>query len=197
MRSYFLDSSQENQIKSRPRDYSFKEWLKFKIRHTNINKIVKNAVLNEWVLDCFDEESETNKDPFLRSLEEYKLAFDMEIEQLADEYELDIGKKGYVLDDIWEKCEHVHEGTIYSWHDEGFEEEEHWESGLDEKYYDPPQVCVETIKVKRYTFENKQKFICVTKILDKDLPLGRVNGSRFKGMIRKEIDTGGSVQMET
>ncbi|GJZ64810.1 hypothetical protein Tco_0621506 [Tanacetum coccineum] len=48
----------------------------------------------------FEEELETNKDPFSRSLDEYKLAFDMEIEQLADEYELGIGKKGYVLDDI-------------------------------------------------------------------------------------------------
>ncbi|GJR17467.1 putative reverse transcriptase domain-containing protein, partial [Tanacetum coccineum] len=34
----------------------------------------------------------------------------------------------------------VRGGTMYSWHNEGFEEEERWESGLDEKYYDPPQV---------------------------------------------------------
>ncbi|GKC70895.1 hypothetical protein Tco_1116778, partial [Tanacetum coccineum] len=57
-------------------------------------------------------------------LEEYKLAFDMEIEQLVDEYELGIGKKGYVLDDIWEKYEQVHGGTMSSWLDEGFKEEE-------------------------------------------------------------------------
>ncbi|GJT61858.1 hypothetical protein Tco_1005391 [Tanacetum coccineum] len=55
---------------------------------------------------------------------EYKLAFDMDIEQLVDEYELGIGKKGYVLDDIWEKYEQVHGGTMYSWLDEGFKEEE-------------------------------------------------------------------------
>ncbi|GKB48503.1 reverse transcriptase domain-containing protein [Tanacetum coccineum] len=91
----------ENQIKTRLRDYSFKEWLKLKIGHTNVNTMVKNAVLNEWVFDFFEVESETSKDPFLRSLEEYKLVFDMDIEQLADEYEFDIGKKGYVLDDIW------------------------------------------------------------------------------------------------
>ncbi|GJV30689.1 putative reverse transcriptase domain-containing protein [Tanacetum coccineum] len=52
----------------------------------------------------------------------------------------------------------VYERTTYSWHDDGFEEEERWESGLDEKYCDSPQV------------------------------------SRFKGMIRKEMDTVGSVQ---
>ncbi|GJX73928.1 hypothetical protein Tco_0312523 [Tanacetum coccineum] len=124
------------------RDYSFKEWLKLKIRHTNVNKTVKNAILNKWVLNCFEEESETNKDPFSRILKEYKLVFDIKIEQLADEYEFGIGKKGYVLDDIWEKCEQVHRGTMYSWHDEGFEEEEHSESGLDEKYY------VETYELK-------------------------------------------------
>ncbi|GJU92812.1 hypothetical protein Tco_1317568 [Tanacetum coccineum] len=110
MKSYFPNSSQENQIKPQSRDYSFKEWLKLKIRHTNVNKTVKNAILNKWVLNY--------------------------------EYELGIGKKGYVLDDIWEKCEQVHRGTMYSWHDEGFEEEEHSESGLDEKYY------VETYELK-------------------------------------------------
>ncbi|GJV50964.1 hypothetical protein Tco_1446705 [Tanacetum coccineum] len=34
--------------------------------------------------------------------------FDHEIEQLENEYKLRIGKKGYILDNIWEKCEHVH-----------------------------------------------------------------------------------------
>ncbi|GJV65760.1 hypothetical protein Tco_1476588 [Tanacetum coccineum] len=76
------------------------EWLKLKIGHTNVNKSVKNVVLNEWVIDCFEEESKTSKDPYSRSLEEYKLVFDIKIEQLADEYELGIGKKGYILDDI-------------------------------------------------------------------------------------------------
>nr|GEX40674.1 hypothetical protein [Tanacetum cinerariifolium] len=102
MKSYFPDFSQEDQIKHRLRDYSFKEWLKLKIGHTNVNKSMKNAVLNERVLDCFEEDSETSKDPYSRSFENYKLVFDIKIEQLADEYELGIGKKGYVLDDIWE-----------------------------------------------------------------------------------------------
>ncbi|GJR95727.1 zinc finger, CCHC-type containing protein [Tanacetum coccineum] len=42
--------------------------------------------------------------------DEYKAVFDNEIEQLANEYELNIGKKGYILDNIWEKCEQVHGG---------------------------------------------------------------------------------------
>ncbi|GKB10579.1 MAK10-like protein [Tanacetum coccineum] len=34
-------------------------------------------------------------------------------------------------------------------------------------------------------------------MLDDELPLGRANGSRFKGMIQKEMDIGGSVSRET
>ncbi|GJW45596.1 hypothetical protein Tco_0077242 [Tanacetum coccineum] len=95
-----------NQIKPRPKDYSFKEWLKVKIGHTNVSEAVKSAVLNEWFLDSFDVESYCAgicNDPYSRNLEEYKAVFDNEIEQLANEYKLRIGKKGYILDDIWEK----------------------------------------------------------------------------------------------
>ncbi|GJS79745.1 phospholipase-like protein [Tanacetum coccineum] len=60
-----------------------------------------------------------------------------------------IGKKGYILNDIWEKCKHVHGGAMYSRHDEGFEEEERCESGLDEKYYDLPQAKGKWVKVHR------------------------------------------------
>ncbi|GKG59480.1 hypothetical protein Tco_0605131, partial [Tanacetum coccineum] len=59
-------------------------------------------------LDSFEEESGTSKDPYSRDLEEYKLVFDNKIKQLANEYELGIGNKGYILDDIWEKCKQVH-----------------------------------------------------------------------------------------
>nr|GEW21838.1 hypothetical protein [Tanacetum cinerariifolium] len=79
MKSYFCNSSQENQIEPRPRDYSFKEWLKLTIGHTNVNKIVKHTKLNEWVLDCFEDQSKTSKSSYSRSLEEYKLVFDIEI----------------------------------------------------------------------------------------------------------------------
>ncbi|GJS64366.1 RNA-directed DNA polymerase, eukaryota, reverse transcriptase zinc-binding domain protein [Tanacetum coccineum] len=116
-----------NPNKPRPHDYSFKEWLKVKVGHTNVSKTVKNVVLNEWVLNSL------RKSQILQKL-------------LANEYELRIGKKGYILDDILEKCKQVHEETTYPWHDEGFEEEDRWESGLYEKYYNPPQVCIETFE---------------------------------------------------
>ncbi|GKC80985.1 hypothetical protein Tco_1136702 [Tanacetum coccineum] len=35
---------------------------------------------------------------------DYKWEFNLEIDKLADEYELGIGKKGHILDNIWEYC---------------------------------------------------------------------------------------------
>ncbi|GKD97454.1 hypothetical protein Tco_1381351 [Tanacetum coccineum] len=101
--------------------------VKVKVEHTNVNKSVENVVLNEWILDSFDEESSPSGmsiDPYSRNLEEYIFVFDNEVEQLTNEYEFKIGKKRYILDDIWEKREQVHEGTIYTWHNDRFEKDE-------------------------------------------------------------------------
>ncbi|GKD95382.1 hypothetical protein Tco_1375219, partial [Tanacetum coccineum] len=97
----------------------------------------------EWLLDSFDLEADyarTRDDPYSRRFDEYNNAFDIEIRQLSNEYDLRIGKKGYVLDDVWEKCEQAHGGMIYSWHDEEFEEEQQWESGIEKTNYNPPRL---------------------------------------------------------
>ncbi|GJZ49811.1 phospholipase-like protein [Tanacetum coccineum] len=125
------------------KDYSYEEWLRLKLGHINVSKSVRNAVLNEWVLDSFNVETDygkTHDKPYSRTFDEYKGVFDNKIEQLGNEYDLRIGKKGYDLDDVW------------------------------------------------YSFEGGGSFVCITKQLDGALPLGRVNGSRFMGMIRKEMD---------
>ncbi|GJW06560.1 hypothetical protein Tco_1568983 [Tanacetum coccineum] len=148
----------------RPRDYSFKEWFKVKIGHTNVNKFVKNAVLNEWILDSFYVESNSSgmsNDPYSRDLEECKLVFDNEIAQLANEYELRIGKRGT-------SC------TTYA---------------KNVNKYMGERCTHGTTKDLRKKNDGRV-------MLDDDLPLGRANGSRFKGMIRKEMDTAGSVQKE-
>ncbi|GKC91719.1 hypothetical protein Tco_1152368 [Tanacetum coccineum] len=44
-------------------------------------------------------------------------------------------------------------------------------------------VHVETFKVKRYSFDTGQSFICVTKELMDALPMGREKGSRFRDII--------------
>ncbi|GJQ94587.1 zinc knuckle CX2CX4HX4C containing protein [Tanacetum coccineum] len=60
--------------------------------------------------------------------------------------------------------------------------------GIEIEKYDPPEVQVETFKVRKYSFKGGQKFDCVTKEVDDALPLKRRNRSRFKEMIRKEFD---------
>ncbi|GJZ15988.1 hypothetical protein Tco_0551665 [Tanacetum coccineum] len=85
----------------------------------------------------------------------------------------------------------------YRWHDEGFEEEERWECGIEKTDYEPPFVDIETFEIKRYSFKGGRSFICIAKQLDDALPLGRVNGSRFIGMIRKEMDEEGGTIRKT
>nr|GEV95947.1 hypothetical protein [Tanacetum cinerariifolium] len=103
-------------------------------------------MLNEWILDSFDIEADfagIHNDAYSRNLDEYKVVFDNEIEQLANEYELKIRKKRKKSD-----------GKV--------------------------------VLTKNITTPSKDV-----------LPLGRVNGSRFKGITQKEKDTVGSVQRET
>ncbi|GJR06060.1 hypothetical protein Tco_0575385 [Tanacetum coccineum] len=125
-----------------------------------------------------------------RSFDDHKWAFDLEIDKLTDEYKHRNGKKGHILDDIWEYCNKVHNESTYEWHDHGFEEDERNDMGIKIEEYNPPEVQVETFKVKRYSFKSGQSFVCVSKDLDYVLPLGRKNESRFKAMIRKELEKG-------
>ncbi|GKA80135.1 hypothetical protein Tco_0786731 [Tanacetum coccineum] len=84
-----------------------------KFGHTNIEKSLKNIVLNEWVLGSFDTGSNSSgisNEPYSRDLQKYSSEFENKITQLANEYELRIGKKGYILDDICEKGERVYGG---------------------------------------------------------------------------------------
>ncbi|GJT81769.1 RNA-directed DNA polymerase, eukaryota, reverse transcriptase zinc-binding domain protein [Tanacetum coccineum] len=115
----------------------------------------------------------------------------------SNKYELGIGKKGPMLEDIWENYRKVQEDNTYWWHDHKSEEAERRQLGTDIEEYDPPMVHVETFEVKRYSFDTGQNFICVTKELMDALPLGRENGSRFRDMIRKETDSGRRIHRKT
>ncbi|GJY26571.1 hypothetical protein Tco_0401297 [Tanacetum coccineum] len=132
-------SSQESN-NLRPRNYTFREWTLIKVGHTDISEPVKKALLKLWLIDCFQDESGIVKNLLSRSFYDYKWVFDLEIDQLADEYELGIGKKGHMLDKIWEYCKEVHRDSTYWWHDHGFEEEEHDKMGIEIDKYDPPEV---------------------------------------------------------
>ncbi|GJU57038.1 hypothetical protein Tco_1234804 [Tanacetum coccineum] len=57
--------------KPRPRDYTFKEWVKLKKGHLDISKSVRNDLFRLWVIDQFSEALDPNKDPLERYLDEY------------------------------------------------------------------------------------------------------------------------------
>ncbi|GJV50969.1 phospholipase-like protein [Tanacetum coccineum] len=91
-------------------------------------------------------------------------------------------------DFLQEKCQQNYKKTNEAWYDEGYEEDEMWQNGDEKTDYDPPYVNVKTFEVKKYSFKGGRSFICITDREDEALPLGRVNGARFKDMIRKELE---------
>ncbi|GKB02075.1 hypothetical protein Tco_0830119 [Tanacetum coccineum] len=102
---WYKENSHDN--KPRPRDYTFREWMIVKVGHTNVKESVNKALLKSWVINCFKEALDPDKDPMEKRFDDYKWVFDLEIEQLADEYELGIGKKGHILDIIWKNCKNI------------------------------------------------------------------------------------------
>ncbi|GJU98816.1 phospholipase-like protein [Tanacetum coccineum] len=103
--------------------------------------------------------------------------FNNEIKHLSNEYILRIGKKGYVLDDVWEKCQQNYKKTNEAWHDEAYEEDEMWRIGNEKSDYDPHYVNVNTFEVKKYSFKGGRSFICITDREDEALPSGHINGA--------------------
>ncbi|GKD58802.1 hypothetical protein Tco_1296311 [Tanacetum coccineum] len=91
-------TSSEESNNPRPRDYTFMEWTLIKVVHADISEPAKKALLKLWLIDCFRDESGIIKNPLSRSFYDYKWVFDLEIDQLADEYELEIGKKDILLE---------------------------------------------------------------------------------------------------
>ncbi|GJW12183.1 hypothetical protein Tco_1578010 [Tanacetum coccineum] len=51
-----------------------------KVGHTNVNESLKKALLKSWVIDCFEEALDPDKDPMERCFDDYKWVFDLEIE---------------------------------------------------------------------------------------------------------------------
>ncbi|GJS80362.1 hypothetical protein Tco_0730243 [Tanacetum coccineum] len=57
--------------KPRPRDYTFKEWVKLKKGHMDISKSVRKDLFRLWVIDQFTQALDPDKDPLERCLDEY------------------------------------------------------------------------------------------------------------------------------
>ncbi|GKA56718.1 hypothetical protein Tco_0755790 [Tanacetum coccineum] len=62
------------------------------------------------------------KDPQAKSFDDYKRVFDLEIDQLTDEYEFRIGKKGHMARNIGSSSRKT-QGITQTMHDHGFEED--------------------------------------------------------------------------
>ncbi|GJY76340.1 retrovirus-related pol polyprotein from transposon TNT 1-94 [Tanacetum coccineum] len=140
---WYKENSHDN--KPRPRDYTFREWMIVKVGHKNVNESVKKALLKSWVIDYFEEALDPNKDLIERSFDDYKWSFDLEIKKLADEYELGIGKKGHILEMIWENYKNIQGKAKEWWYDYWLEEDEKQEN--EDKKYDPPMIHLETFEV--------------------------------------------------
>ncbi|PWA53962.1 hypothetical protein CTI12_AA436730 [Artemisia annua] len=159
------------------RDYSFDEWITRKFGTTNIDKKTRLKAFVEWMIDIYTDKSdklEEYDDPFERSFEKFKSEFERE--------------------DIWEKCGRTFKKGRKFWHEVELEAMEVHECQLEGKRYDPPEVKVETFKVHKYTMDGVGSFISIDKTIDKQLPLGRMNGAKFKELIREEMHTQLGVQ---
>ncbi|GJR26900.1 phospholipase-like protein [Tanacetum coccineum] len=136
-------------IRPRPCNYSFEEWLKIRTGHNNLHESDRKFIFNEWILYSYDVEEEYARDigdPYFRRFDEYNRVFNNEIEHLSNEYILRIGRKGYVLDDVWEKCQQKYKKTNEAWHDEAYEEDEMWRIGDEKTDYDPPMLTLKLLK---------------------------------------------------
>ncbi|GJX70263.1 reverse transcriptase domain-containing protein [Tanacetum coccineum] len=109
--------------------------------------------------------------------------FNLEIDKLADEYELGIGKKGHILDSIWEYCNQVHNKNN-EWHNYEFENKECEEIGIEDKDYHPPEVQVETFEVKNVGLEaeflGRSAKLIGLKFLQLELRLGKIPSRSFR-----------------
>ncbi|GJX43016.1 hypothetical protein Tco_0259692 [Tanacetum coccineum] len=136
-------------IRPRPCNYSFEEWLKIRMGHNNLHESDREFIFNEWILDSYDTEEEYAREigyPYSRRFDEYNRMFKNEIEHLSNEYNLRIGKKGYVLDDVWEKCQQNYKKINEAWHDEADEEDEMWQIRDEKTNYNLPYVDIETFE---------------------------------------------------
>ncbi|PWA59488.1 BYPASS-related protein [Artemisia annua] len=171
--------------KLKGRDYSVDEWITKRFGSANIEKETRLKAFVEWMIDSYSDESVKSKeydDPLERSFERFKLEIEREVLQLLDEYELKIGIKGYVLQDIWEKCKRTFKKGRKFWHEVELEEMEVHKCQLEGRRYDPPEIKVETFEVRTYTLDGVGSFISIDKPIDKLLPIGRRNGEKFKDL---------------
>ncbi|GJQ99737.1 phospholipase-like protein [Tanacetum coccineum] len=82
--------------KPRPRDYTFKEWVKLKKGHLDISESVRKDLFRPWVIDQFTEELDPDKNPLERCLDEYNWNKDWWYDYwYENEEKTELGNKDY------------------------------------------------------------------------------------------------------
>nr|GEY97773.1 RNA-directed DNA polymerase, eukaryota, reverse transcriptase zinc-binding domain protein [Tanacetum cinerariifolium] len=80
-----------------------------------IHESSRKRAFNDWIFEDYSENSdnsdESNKQ-YLMDYEKFYYKFVDEMDQLSDEYELGIGKKRDILQDIWDKCGEVSDDSL-------------------------------------------------------------------------------------
>ncbi|GKD39924.1 phospholipase-like protein, partial [Tanacetum coccineum] len=170
-----------NEVFGENKQGTLRQWICF---HDHERQTVKGSQMG--FADFLQEYAKVIGDPYSRRFDEYKRVFNNEIEHLSNEYILRIGKKGYILDDVWEKYQQNYKETNEAWHDKGYGDDELWQSRDEKTNYDPPYVNVKSFKVKIYSFNKGCSFICITDCEDEALPLGRVN-ERLNPEARRQL----------
>ncbi|GJX26730.1 putative ribonuclease H-like domain-containing protein [Tanacetum coccineum] len=127
----------------------------------SIDTLIQLIICRNLKLNTKADYGRTRDDPYSRRFGEYKKVFNSEIEQLANEYDLRIGKKGMP----WMTYGKSAKNSMVVCYTHG------------------------AIRDSRKKSDGK--------VLDDALPLGRANGSRFMGMIRKEMEEEGGAQRKT
>ncbi|GJV94996.1 hypothetical protein Tco_1546573 [Tanacetum coccineum] len=97
----------------------------------DIYGINEKGKLREWYC-CHDDKRRGMTGEGYHSLDLLLVKYggSQEIDQLTDEYELGIGKKGHILEEIWENYKEVQGDDTYWWYDHWLEEhkkQEIWE----------------------------------------------------------------------
>ncbi|PWA59154.1 hypothetical protein CTI12_AA393950 [Artemisia annua] len=166
-RSNFFDECQSNL----PNEVFNEKWITRNFGTANIDKKTRLKAFVEWMIDSYSDKLDAPE-------------------------ELKIGVKWYMLQDIWEKCERTFKKGRKFWHEVELEAMEVHGCQLEGSRHDPPEVKVETFKVRKYTMDGVGSFISIDKTIDKQLPVGRMNGAKFKELIREEMHTQLGVRRE-
>ena len=197
IKNYFKEESTNQDEKPQECNPSLDEWMKRNWGTTKVDKKAKIKAFVEWMVENDPDDakpSDHDSDPYDRSFEKFNYEFETEVLKLLDDYELKIGKRGSMLANAWDSCEKTYNGKRSFWHKNELEAMEVQDCQIKGIKYDPPEIQMETFKIWRYTVGGIRRFICTEKSLERRLPVGRMNGEKFKDLIREELNAGDGVE---